>query len=423
MMPPNTPQPGGKGIWPSQWLAKAIESQMIAVSDASGSTAIDESQIQPASLDLRLGDHAYRLKCSFLPGKNDIIADRLKTFAIGPAIDIQGGAILERNRPYLIPLQETLALSGSVRAKTNPKSSTGRLDVFTRVIADRTPRFDEVRSRYRGPLYLEVVPRSFAIMVKTGQSLNQLRFISGNPLVSDPDIKALHRELPLLYRENLPLDRRDVRTSHGLFLTLDLVRRGQEPVGFRAKRNSNLIDLSLVGGHETDDYWEPVIPDQGNRIVLEPEEFYLLMSAEAIRIPPRLAAEMTAFDPSSGELRTHYAGFFDPGFGHDVDGMYNGSRAALEVRAHDVPFAIENRQRVCKLSFEWMVEEPSLLYGAARGSHYQGQETTLSKHFTAHRPSNQLLLPLRAPEGRQSRRASAPTADPTVVKHATLPEA
>jgi dCTP deaminase len=371
-------------------LLKAVESGIVDVPE------FDESRIQPASLDLTLGSVAYRLRCSFLPGKNDTVADQVKTFAVGPEIDLVQGAILERNRPYLIPLRERLNLSGRVRARANPKSSTGRLDVFTRVITDRSGKFDDVRKGYSGGLYLEVVPRSFAVMVHEGLSLNQLRLVTGDDIVvSDDELRDVHLDTPLLYREGgVQLDRRDVRAQGGLWLSLDLLRGEGRAVGYRAKRNSGLIDMSFIDHYNPDDYWDVVVPEHGNRVVLEPEDFYLLLSSEAVQVPPRFAAEMTAFDPSGGEVRTHYAGFFDPGFGHDAGALLSeGSRAALEIRAHDVPFAVDHGQRVCQLRFERMVEEPDLLYGAERRSHYQGQTSTLSKHFRGRRASDQLTLP------------------------------
>jgi dCTP deaminase len=373
------PEPAEPGIWPDAWLLKAVESGIVDAPD------FDEAQLQPASIDLTLGTVAYRLRCSFLPGKNDSVESLIRSFALGPPIPLEDGAILERNRPYLIPLREQLNLPKRVRARANPKSSTGRLDVFTRVITDRNGVFDAVKGGYRGPLYLEVVPRSFAIMAKTGLALNQLRLVKGDPSdieVSDTEIRAAHRADPILYRNGQPVDRRDVYTQGGLWLTLDLLKRDDEPVGYRAKHNSSLVDLSQVDAHDPEEFWENVVPETGNRVVLEPEDFYLLLSAEAVRVPPEYAAEMTAFDPAGGEVRTHYAGFFDPGFGHDPSGLFSpGSRAALEIRAHDVPFAVDHLQRVCSLRFERMAGAPMSLYGSQRGSHYQGQMSTLSKHF------------------------------------------
>ena len=381
------PEPLEPGIWPDAWLVKAVESGIIDAPHFS------ESQLQPASVDLTLGDTAFRLRCSFLPGKNDTVENQMRPFVVGPPIPLDDGAILERNRPYLIRLRETLHLPSGVRARANPKSSTGRLDVFTRVITDRSGKFDDIRVGYKGPLYLEVVPRSFAVMARTGLALNQLRLMKGDTHVSDAEIRATHRVDPILYRNGQPADRREVVPRGGLWLSLDLLKRDDDPVGYRAKRNSSLVDLGAVGEHEPADFWETVVPETGNRVVLEPEDFYLLLSAEGVRVPPQYAAEMVAFDPAGGEVRTHYAGFFDPGFGHDPSGLFSqGSRAALEIRAHDVPFAVDHLQRVCTLRFEKMAGEPTTLYGNDRGSHYQGQMSTLSKHFRADNRPDQLTF-------------------------------
>ncbi|MDZ4825408.1 MAG: 2'-deoxycytidine 5'-triphosphate deaminase [Actinomycetota bacterium] len=365
--------PRADGVLPAQWIRKAIGAGIVTAADP-----IPDRNIQPASLDLRLGDEAYRLRASFLAGATTV-ERKLEEFAVGPPIDLRNGAILERNRPYLIPLQERLALPENLRALANPKSSTGRLDVFTRVITDHSFQFDEIRKEYHGQLWLEVVPRSFTIMVRTGITLNQLRLRAGDARVSDDEVRELHKQDTLLYRGETPVSLDNFRTHDGLFLSLDLRHEAGRSVGWEAKRNSRLLDLSRLDHYDPEEFWDPVYPGRDSHVVLEPEAFYLLLSDEAVRIPPSLAAEMTAYDPTSGELRTHYAGFFDPGFGHDP--IFHGSRAALEIRAHDVAFAIEHRQRVCKLRFERMLEEPDITYGAGLGSNYQAQEATLSKHF------------------------------------------
>ena len=370
------------GVLPSQMIADAIKSGWIA----SCETDIPDENIQPASLDLRLGPVAYRLRCSFLPD-NERVEEALRRYQMG-RLDLQanGGAILEQNRPYLIPLVERLDLPAMVRAKANPKSSTGRLDIFTRVITDNNFMFDEVPAGYRGRLYIEVVPRTFTIRVKPGLTLNQLRLMTGHTGLSDDEIRKLHVAGPLLFRQARALRSDQVAVSNGLFMGLDLGRSaGQELVGYSAKENSNLIDLSKVGHYPVHSFWEEVISEgskHGARIVLQPERFYLLLSRDGVRIPPGYAAEMTAYDPTSGELRTHYAGFFDPGFGYDSGSVTtSGSRAALEVRAHDVPFAVEHGQNICRLSFDRMIEPPDRLYGHALDSNYQGQMMALGKHF------------------------------------------
>jgi dCTP deaminase len=301
-------------------------------------------------------------------------------------IDLRDGVTLERDRPYLVPLIEQLRLPAELRAKANPKSSTGRLDVFTRVLTDRSHRFDEIAPGYQGRLYLEVVPRSFAIRVKTALALNQVRLIRGDAHLSDAELLDLHHECPLLYIGADPLGESELSIADGLFVSLDVSGSTDRIIGYRAKRNSLPIDLTRAGALRWQDFWEPVHPETGGRIVLEPEVFYLLLSAEGVSIPPAYAAEMLAYDPTAGELRTHYAGFFDPGFGYDRLGASarltdGGSRAALEVRAHDVSFMVEHRQPVCKLAIERMAAHPDVLYGEDVGSSYQGQRTMLSKHF------------------------------------------
>jgi dCTP deaminase len=373
-----TLHPDNRGVLPAQHLRKAIADKWIW----SETYQMPESLVQPASVDLRIGDTAYRLRCSFLPD-HATVEEKLSQYGMDKLDLGRGGAVLERNRPYLIPLVEELRLPNWLAGRTNPKSSTGRLDIFTRVITDKSYRFDEIEAGYHGRMYLEVVSRSFTIKVESRLSLNQLRLFNGVAKCTDDEIRILNDQSPLLYRNNKPIDSSRLAVGGGLFLGLDLKGDDDGVVGYRAKKNSHLLDLSKLDYYDAEDYWEPVRRERGNRIVLEPEDFYLLLSEESVSIPPSHAAEMTAYDPTSGELRTHYAGFFDPGFGYSRE-MNMGSRAALEVRAHDVPFMVEHGQKVCKLSFDKVAEEPSLLYGEDLQSHYQFQMGTLSKHF--HRP-------------------------------------
>jgi dCTP deaminase len=364
------------GVFPAQALRSAVEQEWIT----SGDYRIRGESIQPASLDLRLGKRAWALRCSFLPDADSSVEEKLADLAFQD-VDLRDGATLERDRPYLIPLIEGLDLPDGVRAMANPKSSTGRLDVFTRVLTDGHHRFDDIRPGYSGGLYLEVVPRSFAIQVSEGLALNQLRLIAGEARIAGEDLLALHASSPLAYLGEEPVGAAVAR-SDGIFLSLDLAGPPERVVGYRAKRNSLPVDLSTTHGYRWRDFWEPVQPEAGGKIVLEPEVFYLLLSAEGVCIPPQVAAEMMAYDPTAGELRTHYAGFFDPGFGFDPSGERHGSRAALEVRARDVAFMIEHGQPVCRLAFEAMAEAPDVLYGTEIGSNYQGQATMLSKHFS-----------------------------------------
>ncbi len=366
------------GVLPDHHIEKAISSEVIsAVGDD-----IPAANIQPASLDLRLGEVAHRIQCSFLPGLSRV-SDRLEHLS-KYTLDLTGedGAVLEVGLPYVIPLMERLRLPQDMRARANPKSSTGRADVFTRVITDYGARFDDIRSGYAGPLYLEVVPLSFAIRVHRGLTLNQLRLSVGDASLSDADIRKEHAEGPLLTVGGRAVKSGDLQLSSGLFLGLNLRGSKAKGVGWQARGSAPLLDLGRTRASDPNLFWDKVQREKGDRIILQPNSFYLLMSHEAVTIPPHLAAEMAAYDPTSGELRTHYAGFFDPGFGYDRDPRRAGSTAALEIRAHDVAFMIEHRQHVCKLTFERMLEPPTMLYGdSGFGSNYQRQTETLGKHF------------------------------------------
>ena len=381
--------PAGGGILPYQALQRLIATGVIQADPP-----IEPRQIQPASLDLRLGTKAYRLLSSFLPERSDIasklnVLDFYQSDLVMYEMDLTGGAILEKGHVYLVPLLEKITLPKTLRARANPKSTTGRLDVFTRVITDLNAGFDDIRAGYDGPLYLEVVPRSFAIKVRTGQSLNQLRLVKGTATVSDDNLHAMHKADPLLFHNQAspkPLALRDVRTNQGLFLRIDLQgtdRGDADPIiGYRAKRNSHVIDLSKVGYYAALDFWEPIRRHRSSGLLLEPEEFYILASKERIRVPPGYAAEMVAYEAACGELRTHYAGFFDPGFGYGR-GELPGTQAVLEVRPHDVPFLIYDGQTFFKVVFDRMTDVPAQVYGADLGSSYQRQGLTLSKHFKA----------------------------------------
>jgi dCTP deaminase len=390
--------PGGRasrnGILPYQSIKR-----LIAGGAVKADVPIQSRQIQPASLDLRVGRKAYRLLSSFLPEQSEIkqrlnpstgagqaLLDFYQSDLVMYEMDLTGGAILEKGHVYLVPLLESLKLPPGLRARANPKSTTGRLDVFTRVITDLNTGFDEIRPGYHGPLYLEIVPRSFAIKIKTGYSLNQLRLIQGPAAVSDSALRALHRKVPVLFHNDAraqPLTSRELRVDRGLFLRIDL--HGEDDrqdgvIGYRAKKNSHVIDLSKVGHYAAADFWEPIKRHRNDSLLLEPEEFYILASKERICVPSDYAAEMVAYEAACGELRTHYAGFFDPGFGHGR-GEISGTQAVLEVRPHDVPFLIHDGQTFFKVVYEKMLEEPAEVYGTSLGSSYQRQGLTLSKHF------------------------------------------
>lgn len=384
------PSPRKAGILPYQSL-KALAAAGAVRADP----AIDERQFQPASLDLRLGRKAYRLLSSFLPdspttfGDHPDWVDAFQSDLVMYDMDITSGAILEKGHVYLVPLLEHLKLPRGMYGRTNPKSSTGRLDIFTRVITNLNVGFDEIRPGYEGPLYLEIVPRSFTIRVQTGLALNQLRLMAGRPTVSDSELRAIHRRTPLLYHNgdagarNLRLAPRETKINQGLFLGVNLQGSSDQrdaPIGYRAKKNSHVIDLSKIGHYAALDFWEPIPRHANGTLLLEPEEFYILASKERIQVPPGYAAEMVAYEAACGELRTHYAGFFDPGFGV-VTGKRKGTQVVLEVRPHDVPFLIHDGQTFFKVVYERMMEVPARIYGSTLGSSYHHQTLTLSKHF------------------------------------------
>jgi len=344
-----------------------------------------DEQFQPASLDLRLGPVAYQLRASFLPyresvserldgaANNDLVIDR---------VPLENGATLQRGSVYLVPLLESLALPASVRGRSNPKSTTGRLDVFTRVITDGTPRFDEIKAGYRGPLYLEVSPQSFPVRVYAGLSLNQLRLLEGPTSMSDAALADLYRRTPLLYDDDdrvVPLER--VVFNDGLCMGIDLSGRTTGGViGYRAHPNPPAVDLARVGHYDPTEFWEPIKAPVRDGYILEANRFYILVSKERIRVPPEFAAEMVVYDAGAGEIRTHYAGFFDPGFGFG-DGNILGTKVVMEVRAREVPFMVYDGQTSFKVWFERLHGRPERVYGVGLASSYQHQTLSLSKHF------------------------------------------
>jgi dCTP deaminase len=354
------------GVLPSQRLRALIGSGAI-----SSQTKFVEGQIQPASLDLRLGSVAYRVRASFLAGKGRKVSERLEEFEMH-RVDLSKGAVLEKGCVYVVPLMEELALPKGLTAVANAKSSTGRLDLLTRTITDGGTEFDRIPAGYAGPLYAEICPRSFSVLVRPGMRLNQIRFRDGQAVVSDADLTALHAAEPLVDGPAV--------IDEGLGFSVDLRPAAGSLVGYRAKPHTGVIDLDLLGHYEPSDYWEEVHSDQG-RIILDPGAFYILVSREAVSIPPSYAAEMAPFLAMVGEFRVHYAGFFDPGFGHGVP-----ARGVLEVRCHEAPFVLEHGQVVGRLVYEHMEALPDQLYGVDIKSNYQGQGLKLSKHFRAPRP-------------------------------------
>jgi len=356
------------GILPDRMIAAMADAGLILPA-----FPFVESQIQPASLDLRLGEIAYRVRASFLPGPDTTVAERIDELKLHE-IDLSDGAVLETNCVYIVPLLESLALPPSILAAANPKSSTGRLDVFTRVIADGTRRFDMIGAGYHGPLYAEISPKTFPVLLRQGSRLSQIRFRTGAPLLDNDALQMLHRQERLV-------DVDDADLTGGVAVSVDLSGEGSNGfVGYRAKRHTGVVDVDRRGGYGVDDFWEPIRARADHSLILDPGEFYILASKEAVQVPPGFAAEMVPFDPLVGEFRVHYAGFFDPGFGYAGAGG-QGSRAVLEVRSREVPFILEHGQIVGRLVYEKMLAQPDTLYGKHIASNYQGQGLKLSKHF------------------------------------------
>lgn len=355
-----------EGVLPVQDLRRLAEQQIIA-----SPAGLDEAQFQPASLDLRLGAKAWRVRASFLPGEGRKVADRLEAFSMHE-IDLGKGAVLEKGCVYLVELQESMDLPGDLHGIANAKSSTGRLDLLTRVITDSGVEFDRLPAGYKGPLFAEICPRSFSVLVRPGMRLNQLRLRRGMARISDAELRATHEECTLVAGG-------EAHIEDGVGFSVDLRPQTGNIVGFRARAHSGVIDLDRIGAYDPLDFWDP-IPDRGGHIILDPGAFYILVSREAVHIPPDCAAEMAPYMALVGEFRVHYAGFFDPGFGHAAAGGA-GARGVLEVRCHEAPFVLEHGQRVGRLIYERMSERPEVLYGAGIASNYQGQGLKLSKHF------------------------------------------
>ncbi len=367
--------PDHSGVLPSQ----ALE-QMIANGGIRAGSAILPEQIQPSSLDLRLGAEAYRVRASFLAAGSATVSSKLEQYRLH-TLDLTKPAVLEKGCVYIVPLQEELALPPTISGKANPKSSTGRLDIFTRLITDEGRQFEIVPAGYKGRLFAEVVPRTFSIVARQGDRLSQLRLFQGDHQPSDILLREIDSAETLVYLPDETPGAANI--ANGLRLSVDLAGIDGSPIiGYRAKKHAPLIDLSRIGHYATEDFWDPIRRNESRTLVLDPEDFYILASRERVRIPPLYAAEMVPYDPTIGEFRIHYAGFFDPGFGYgSAAGEITGTRAVLEVRSHEVPFILEDGQVVASLVFERLLERPRALYGEGIGSNYQRQGLKLSKHF------------------------------------------
>ncbi len=355
------------GILPSHVLRRLIRGrhELLAAED------FEEAQIQPASIDLRLGPVAWRVRASFLPGPNATVEDKLPSVFMHE-IDLTKGAVLETGCVYIVPLLEVADFSSRVSGTANPKSSTGRIDVFTRLITDRAPAFDRIEPGYRGPLFAEISPRTFPVLVRKGSKLNQLRIRRGTPQFTDTQLRRLHAESPLISGV--------ADIDSGLALSIDLRGQGGGRIGWRAKRHTGVIDVDKRAALNAHEFWDSIEANAAGNLVLDPDEFYILVSQEAVAIPPDHAAEMVPFNPLVGEFRVHYAGFFDPGFGYER-GKPPASRGVLEVRSREVPFILEHGQVIGRLVFERLTDPPPDVYGQGIGSNYQRQGLKLSKHF------------------------------------------
>jgi len=359
------------GILPSQEL----ERQVRLTREIFALEPIHEDQFQPASLDLRLGPVAYRVRASFLPGKGATVEQRLDDLAMHK-MDISNGGVLERGCVYIVPLLEGLSLRRRTSAMGNPKSSTGRLDIFTRLITDYGTEFDRVREQYKGPLYAEVSPRTFSVLVRKGSRLSQIRIRRGNPPSTDEAMRRLQEEQQVV---GSTISEDEIR--NGVPVSVDVRGEASEGlIGYKAKNHAGLIDIDKVQHYDVLDYWEPVHAPRRGGLILDPADFYILASREPVKVPPTHAAEMIAYDTLVGEFRVHYAGFFDPGFGHP-DAGGEGSRAVLEVRSYEVPFVLEHGQVVGRLTYERLTAQPNRLYGSGVKSSYQRQGIALSRHF------------------------------------------
>jgi len=372
-LPGEAAQTRTTGILPSQEISALIDHGNIIAAPA-----VNPDHIQPASLDLRLGDMAHRVRASFLPGPNSTVEAKIKELRM-TRVDLTGAPVFEKDCVYIIPLVEELNLPENISGKANPKSTTGRLDIFTRLITDYGTEFDRVPPGYKGKLYAEVVSRTFTVAIRAGMRLSQLRFVQGNPRTSDSAISRLDREEPLVYTgEDSP---GKALIERGLRITINLEGGdANEIIAYKAKRYAPAIELDKINFYSAEEFWEVRHQNASKSLILEPSDFYILASREKVSVPPAFAAEMVPFDPSDGEFRIHYAGFFDPGFGYGSSDI-KGTRAVLEVRAHEVPFLMEHGQLVGRLNYMPLLRRPDKIYGTNIGSSYQHQALTLSKQF------------------------------------------
>lgn len=364
-----------EGVFTSQDIEKLITSNQITTN-----TPVEEGQIQPASIDLRLASKAYRVRAGFLPGKNNTVKKRIEELKMHE-VDISESGVLEKGAVYIIPLQESLNLPSDVEGLASPKSTTGRLDILTRLLCDNGTSFDQIPGGYEGPLYVEVSPLTFSVIVHEGDKLNQLRLRKGNTVLDDAYLTKLDQQSALVFDD-------EGNSEHpmfceGVWLSVDLEGKGDNNiVGYRARKNAPLVDLRKIAHYDIEEFWEPIHKPTSGKLILNPEDFYILASRECLRVPAQYSAEMMAYETTAGELRVHYAGFFDPGFGCAEGGEGGqGTTGVLEIRSHDVPFVLEHGQRICRMVYEKLSSVPQKIYSQNIGSNYAGQTLKLAKQF------------------------------------------
>ncbi|MFT7144387.1 MAG: dCTP deaminase [bacterium] len=365
----------GEGVLPSQDFERMISCGIIKADEL-----VEDGQIQPASMDLRLGSVAYRVRAGFLPGNGNTVLSRMEELRMHQ-IDISKSGVLERGAVYIIPLLESVDLPSDIEGIASPKSTTGRLDILTRLICDNGSSFDQVSEGYTGRLYVEVTPLTFSVIVHKGDKLNQLRLRKGHTVLNDAGLAELDKKTPLVYNDDKKAERPIF--CEGVWLSVDLKgKNDNDIVGYRARKNAPLVDLQKIDYYEIEEFWEPIYKPTSGKLILNPEDFYILASRECIRVPGNYSSEMMAYETTAGELRVHYAGFFDPGFGCDVEGVGGfGTTGVLEIRSHDVPFVLEHGQRICRMVYEKLSAVPEKIYSQNIGSNYAGQSLKLAKQF------------------------------------------
>ncbi len=328
---------------------------------------IDQNQIQPASLDLSLSEECYEIKHSFLSHKTTV-RRKLKDLII-KKINLNKEFIFKKDKTYIVKLNESLNLKNNIFGHCNPKSSTGRLDIFCRTIVDFAEEYEKIPNNYQGEIFLEITSRSFDVAFKKGNCLNQLRLIMGNQYyLSDEQLKKIKTKLKITnFKKNT------LKINNGVKISVDL--SNSKTIAYVAKNNTPVLKFSKIKSHKINDFWK-AIKNIDNSLLIEKNKFYILKSKEKVIIPDNLAGEMIPYDTGIGDFRAHYAGFFDPGFG-----MPNGTYAVLEVKTNEIPFLLEDGQTIARIKYEKLNKNSNIVYGKDIKSNYQNQGLKLSKHF------------------------------------------